>query len=213
VIDITCQGADVLPLDAIEDFQGGLKKRTKTDIDKIIKSIQAYGFSFPFFVWSGSGHNYCLDGHGRIQALDEMRERGEDLPLFPVVYVEAADEAEAKNKLLRLNSQYGKMTVDSVLEFAGDIEIDWDDLKLPSGEIKIAEEPKSDVDAEPDIDRAEELRDKWGVETGQLWKLGDHLVLCGDSGDPEQVIKVIDGNRAQIVFTDPPYGVSVGKKM
>lgn len=213
MIDITCQGADVLPLDAIEDFQGGLKKRTKTDIDKIIKSIQAYGFSFPFFVWSGSGHNYCLDGHGRIQALDEMRERGEDLPLFPVVYVEAADEAEAKNKLLRLNSQYGKMTVDSVLEFAGDIEIDWDDLKLPSGEIKIAEEPKSDVDAEPDIDRAEELRDKWGVETGQLWKLGDHLVLCGDSGDPEQVIKVIDGNRAQIVFTDPPYGVSVGKKM
>ncbi len=143
-IKITCKGADLLPLDAIEEFQGGLKKRTKRDIDLIIKSIEKYGFSFPFFVWNGSGHNYCLDGHGRIQALAEMRRRGVSLPLFPVDYIEAADEAEAKQKLLRINSQYGKMTVDSVMEFTEGLMVDWDELEL-IGNIKIKEEENDSV--------------------------------------------------------------------
>jgi hypothetical protein len=131
MIEIQCRGADLLPLDAIEEFQGNLKSRSKDDIQKIIKSIKTYGFSFPFFIWNGDGHNRCMDGHGRIQALAEMRRQGENLPMFPVVYVDAKDEAEARQKLLRLNSQYGKMTVDSVLEFTGGMEMDWEDLSLP----------------------------------------------------------------------------------
>jgi hypothetical protein len=130
-IRIECKGADVLPLDAIEEFQGNLKKRTKSDIQKIITSIEKYGFSFPFFVWNGDGHNRCLDGHGRIQALSEMRKNGVDLPLFPVSYVEAKTEGEARQKLLRLNSQYGKMSMDSVLEFADGLEIEKSELNLP----------------------------------------------------------------------------------
>ena len=133
MIRIECTGADSLPLDAIEEFQGNLKKRSKKDIDLIITSIEKYGFSFPFFIWNGTGHNYCLDGHGRIQALSELRRRGEDLPMFPVVYVEAKDEAEAKNKLLRLNSQYGQMTIESVMEFSGGIDIQFEELSLSDG--------------------------------------------------------------------------------
>ncbi len=133
MIRIECTGADSLPLDAIEEFQGNLKKRSKKDIDLIITSIEKYGFSFPFFIWNGTGHNYCLDGHGRIQALSELRRRGEDLPMFPVVYVEAKDEAEAKNKLLRLNSQYGQMTIESVLEFTDGIDMQFEELVLSDG--------------------------------------------------------------------------------
>ena len=132
-IRIACTGAARLPLEAIEEFQGNLKKRTKADIDKIILSIEKYAFSFPFFVWNGDGHNRCLDGHGRIQALCEMRKRGESLPLFPVAYVEAKDEAEAKQKLLRLNSAYGLMTMDSVLEFMDGIEFAPEELALTGG--------------------------------------------------------------------------------
>jgi ParB family chromosome partitioning protein len=133
LIDIKCRAADSLPLDAIEDFQGNLKKRGKKEIDAIITSIEKYGFSFPFFVWNGDGHNRCLDGHGRIQALAEMRKRGIDLPLFPVAYIDAKDEAEAKQKLLRLNSQYGAMSIDSVLEFTDGMEVEWGELALPDG--------------------------------------------------------------------------------
>lgn len=132
-IRIECRGADALPLDAIEEFQGSLKKRSAKEIDQIITSIEKYGFSFPFFIWNGDGHNRCLDGHGRIQALCEMRKSGVSLPLFPVAYIDAKDEAEAKQKLLRLNSQYGQMSIDSVLEFTDGIDVEWGELALPSG--------------------------------------------------------------------------------
>jgi len=145
-VNIQCRGADVLPLDAIEDFQGNLKKRGKKEIDAIIKSIENYGFSFPFFVWNGDGHNRCMDGHGRIQALCEMRKRGVSLPLFPVAYIDAVDENEAKQKLLRLNSQYGQMSMDSVLEFTSGLEVEWDELALPAGNLYFGSGENLDVD-------------------------------------------------------------------
>jgi hypothetical protein len=128
VIRITCKGADTLPIDLLEEFQGNLKKRGKKEIDKIIKSIEKYGFCAPFFVWNGSGHNYILDGHGRLQALVEMRRMGEDLPLFPVDYIDAVDEDEAKQKLLRINSSYGEMSIDSILEFTEGLDMNWEEL-------------------------------------------------------------------------------------
>lgn len=67
-------------------------------------------------------------------------------------------------------------------------------------------------DAEPQMERAEELQKEWGTEAGQLWKCGEHLILCGDSADPECVKRVMGQERAHLVFTDPPYGVSIGKK-
>lgn len=131
-VDITCKGADTLPLDSLEEgFQSMLKKRSKKDVEQIIQSIVTYGFSFPFFVTIIDGHNLVLDGCGRILALAEMRKRGADLPCFPVSYVSAHDEAEAKQKLLRLNSAYGTMTQSSVIEFMGDIEIDASEISLP----------------------------------------------------------------------------------
>jgi hypothetical protein len=85
-----------------------------------------------------------MDGHGRIQALVEMRKRGEDMPLFPVVYVDAKNDEEARQKLLRLNSQYGQMTIDSVLEFADGCDIDFDELQLPGVDIVNQETQKGE---------------------------------------------------------------------
>ena len=78
--------------------------------------------------------------------------------------------------------------------------------------------PKDDSDADPQIDRAEELRQEWGVEPGQLWRLPsrtpgqEHRLICGDCTDGAVVERVMGGERAEIVWTDPPYGVAVGDK-
>jgi hypothetical protein len=129
-IRIACRGAGMLPLDAIEEFQGNLKKRTKQDIEKIIKSIEKNGFTFPFFVWQHDGRNGCLDGHGRIKALCRMREEGWNLPLFPVVYIEAKNEKEAKQKLLLINSHYGNITKKGLADFISVEDIDFDVINI-----------------------------------------------------------------------------------
>jgi hypothetical protein len=92
-----------------------------------------------------------LDGHGRILALREMakayyaldeagqvfikKEHPPAIPELPVVYIEAENEAEAKQKMLRLNSQYGVIDIDGFREFIDGLEMEWGDLALPNGEL------------------------------------------------------------------------------
>ena len=71
--------------------------------------------------------------------------------------------------------------------------------------LQFGAEPPADV--EPQIDKAEELRVKWGVETGQLWQLGEHRLICGDCTDRTVVDRVMAGEKAQVAMTSPPYGV------
>lgn len=132
-LKITCTYNETLKLDELSDFQGHLKIRNDGDYKKIIKSIERYGFSFPFFVWKNDGKNLVLDGHGRLRALQIMRESGTEIDDIPVVYVSVKNEKEAKDLLLRLNSQYGRMTKQSVMEFIGkDFDLNLDDFQLPS---------------------------------------------------------------------------------
>ena len=143
---ITCETKDTLPLSALTEFQGGLKKRTAEDTKKIEKSINDYGFATPFFVWRHDGINSVLDGHGRLQALKEMQQRGENIPALPVVYIDCANEAAAKNLLLRICSTYGEMTAQTVRDFIKELEIAFDDIRLPCGTIDLTPLDKKKMD-------------------------------------------------------------------
>lgn len=145
VIEINCETKDTLKFEELKEFQGGLKARDDSDINKIVKSIKKFGFSFPFFVWKHDGINHLLDGHGRYRALKKLDSLGFIIPALPVVYVNCKDERDARDILLRLNSSYGKMSAESVREFIGDFDIDVENFELPSGTIKFDEEL-------PDID-------------------------------------------------------------
>ena len=150
-IRITCKVADFLPVESIKEFQGNFKKRSKKEIEQIIVSILKFGFSFPFFIWHNEGRNWCMDGHGRILALAEMKKhyyalnkegklyiKNESLPIMPdlpVVYIEAENETEAKQKMLRLNSTYGIIDLEGFQSFINGLEIEWGELALPNGEL------------------------------------------------------------------------------
>ena len=143
---ITCDTKDTLPLSALTEFQGGLKKRTAEDTKKIEKSINDYGFATPFFVWKHDGINSVLDGHGRLQTLKEMQKRGEEIPALPVVYIDCPNEAAAKNLLLRICSTYGEMTAQTVRDFIKELEIAFDDVRLPCGTIDLTLLDKKKMD-------------------------------------------------------------------
>ena len=87
MVRIACKTADLLPLDAIEDLQGGLKKRSKKDIELITKSIEKYGFSFPFFVWKNGEHILLLQRKwgGKIVKKDKGSRRSFDFN--PIIHI------------------------------------------------------------------------------------------------------------------------------
>jgi hypothetical protein len=70
-------------------------------------------------------------------------------------------------------------------------------------------EDEQGADAEPQIDKAEELREKWGVKLGQMWALDSHRLLCGDSTNPADVERVMGGEKATMIYADPPYGIKI----
>ena len=205
-IEINCTGSDIIQLHELTEFQGELKERSAGDVEKIIKSIKKHGFSFPFFVWKNDGKNNVLDGHGRLMALQQMAAAGEEIPALPCVYISAKNEAEAKEKLLKLNSQYGHMTADSVAAFLGDIKIDFDELALPDGVLdlgKLEPEETKDDDEAPAL-KPDEVADS---QRGQLYRLGRHYLYCGDSTSAEDMAALMQGVKADLIVTDPPYNV------
>ena len=89
--------------------------------------------------------------------------------------------------------------------------LDMEMIGFDEGELKNILEKYGDQaepkDAEPQIDQAEELNKVWGVKTGDLWQIGHHRLLCGDSTKKEDVGRVMGGEKADCVLTDPPYGI------
>jgi DNA modification methylase len=72
-------------------------------------------------------------------------------------------------------------------------------------------DPEEPEDAEPQINRAAELNKKWKVKPGDLWQIGEHRLLCGDSTKREDVEYVMGGDMARMCFTDPPWNVAIGQ--
>ena len=64
-------------------------------------------------------------------------------------------------------------------------------------------------DPGPQIDRADELREKWQTERGQVWQVGRHRLMCGDCTDAEDVAETLNGASPPLMVTDPPYGVNL----
>lgn len=190
MIEINCTGSDTIELHQLTEFQGELKERSAGDIEKIIKSIRKHGFSFPFFVWAHAGENgnyinHVLDGHGRLMALKQMAAAGEEIPALPCVYISAKNEAEAKEKLLKLNSQYGHITAESVLEFVGDTDIELEDLQLPETMLKFSTDTFEGEDTADETNLGDvnfKYQNQYGV-----------IVMCNSEREQESVYNRLSG--------------------
>jgi hypothetical protein len=134
-LKITCASEGRINYKEIRPFQGNLKSRSNREIIKLSDSIIKHGISFPFFIWKCGPKNMCIDGHGRLMALEILEKQGHIIPEIPFVEIFADNEAEAKKKLLFANCHYGDLTYDLVLEFVGNSGIDLSEFLLPNGKM------------------------------------------------------------------------------
>lgn len=119
MIKINCESSDTLKLTDMVPFQGNLKKRTDQDIKELTDSLLTEGLMMPFAIWKHEDKNYLLDGHGRKEALTKLAV--EDASMlseeWPVIYINADTEDEARKALLQITSSYGKVTKQGYKQF------------------------------------------------------------------------------------------------
>ena len=181
---------------------------------------------------TGAGRSIVLDKDGRIIAGNKTFEAASDIGL-PVRIVQTdgtelvavqrtdldlSDDTGAARKLAYYDNRAGQVGLEWDVEIMlGDIGAGLD-LSAMFRQDELDElladlTPKPTGDTEPQVDRAEELREKWGVVSGQLWELDSgnghaHRLICGDCTDAATVARVMGGERAALMATDPPYGVA-----
>ena len=138
-----CKTKDFLTIDEIDVFSSDIKNRTSYDIERLKDSIKKNGFLFPLFIWNG--HNVILDGKARYIALKQLSKEGYILSKIPVVIIEAKNEEEAKEKVLQVNSRYGKITEASLDYFSKDFDINLSELNIHLDKINFKFDTKSSL--------------------------------------------------------------------
>lgn len=131
VIRIECEGAAMVPLKELTEFQGDLKEIDEPTLLTFVNQIIRNGFSEPLACWKNKGKHWILDGHQRLTAVKYMIEKmGYEEPKgLPVSYSEAKTRSEAKDMLLGNVSQYGQIDDDGLGEFLADSDINLDELQ------------------------------------------------------------------------------------
>lgn len=214
-IRISCDVATTANLADLYEFQGDLKSLSTANYDRLKASILRHGVTMPFHAWENEGKLWLLDGHQRKRVLTKMGEEGFIVPVVPVVRVSAPTLPEAKHILLTMVSQYGTVEKQGLYQYLIESEISPDALKADF------EIPLVSLDADSfkteffDDNKAPPGEDPGpgGIPTeattkrGDVWVLGGHRLMCGDSTMVDDLMKLMGADLADFTFTDPPYNV------
>ena len=164
----------------------------------VMKSIKEFGFKVPIII---DKNNVIVCGHTRYKASKKLK-----LDTVPCIIADDLTEEQIKAFRLADNKVSEKAEWDFDLlddELKGIFDFDMTDFGFELDNIE--EKPTQEVieDEVPDV--PEESKAKYG----DIYQLGNHRLMCGDSTSIDDVEKLMDGNKADMVFTDPPYGMNL----
>jgi DNA modification methylase len=184
------------------------RTHTRRQIKQIAASIREFGFINPVLIDGAGG---IIAGHGRVEAARLLGMS--DVPTVRVDHLTPAQIRAyviADNKLAE-NAGWDRALLGLELqELSVHLNFDVTVTGFETAEIDLLisdlnGESPDDADEVPDIDRSVPAVSR----PGDLWQIGDHRLLCGDSLNTEAYMAVLEGQTAQMVFTDPPYNVLI----
>ena len=180
--------------------------RTHSDdqVAQIAASIKEFGWTNPILV---DENDSIIAGHGRLMA---ARKLGFDE--VPTIRLKDLTEAQKKayviaDNRLALNAGWDMEMLKIELENLKELDFDLDLLGFDAKELDAILEPEQ-VEGLTDEDEVPGIPDEPKTKVGDIYQLGNHRLMCGDSTSIDSVDKLMDGQKADMVFTDPPYGVS-----
>lgn len=197
-----------LSVDALRPAAYNPRKKLKAgdrEYEKIKNSILEFGYVEPIIV------NYDMTVIGGHQRLTVLKDLGYTEVQCVVVHIE--DEHKVKALNIALNKITGawneQLLADLLVDLQSvDFNTDLTGFEAPEIEQLFSKVHNKDI-KEDDFDVEEELKNQPISQTGDIWLLGRHRVICGDSTLPETYTKLMEGRRANLVLTDPPYNVNV----
>ena len=181
-----------IPIENLTPDPTNAKDHPEWQIEQIKNSIEQFGNLDPIGVWGED--NLIVEGHGRYEALKELGyNEAECIRVDWLTEEERRAYALAHNQLT-MNSGWQEKALADTLK-----SIDGIDMSQFGFQIEIPEEPTREVDIPEDVETRCQL--------GDVWQLGRHRLMCGDSTDIKSVQKLCDGTSMDMLLTDPPYNV------
>jgi len=195
-------------IDILKPFEKNPKSHPAEQIDRIVRSIREFGWANPILALKEN--NMVIAGHARLKAARKMNLSEVPVIFLDMPYEKAIAYVVADNRLAELAEWDNSM----LLPLLDEIKLSGIDVELTgftTADISLMnkhEVQEDDFDAQAAADAIKEPITK----LGDIWILGKHRLICADATNKEEMVRLMDGHKADLLITDPPYGVSYADK-
>lgn len=198
-----------MPIGSLRPYGRNARTHSKKQVRQIAASIERFGFTNPVLV---SDEGEIIAGHGRVEAARQLG--WQKVPTLALSHLSEAERRAyvlADNKLAT-NAGWDKDILAIELQALVDLEFDVELTGFSLAEIDLVLDQAGDADpaaADGEDDRLPPASEHAVSRLGDLWALGRHRLLCGDTRSAADMDRLMAGERADLVFTDPPYNVAI----
>lgn len=195
------------PLQQLIPYARNARTHDDGQVSQIAGSIAEFGFVNPILV---GDDNVIVAGHGRLMAAQQL-----GLEKVPVIVLAHLTEAQRKalviadNKIAEnagWNEDLLKLELSEIEELGFDLDV----IVIGFSDDELNELLEDEDAGLTDDDEIPEPEDQAIRQPGEVWQLGEHRLLCGDATNQDDMEQLMDGDLADMVFTDPPYNVDYG---
>ena len=196
-----------LPIDTLTPYSGNARTHSAKQVKQIAQSIERFGFNNPILV---DDDGQVIAGHGRLAAARLLNRQ-----TVPCVRLSHLSETDKRAYVLADNRLAEKAGWDNALlaiEFKelADVGFDIDLTGFEAAEVDCIIEDFDEDSEQPESRIPERGEGPPVSRLGDTWHLGKHVLICGDATDPATYRNLLDRERADFIFTDPPYNVRIG---